>query len=352
MVDSYIDALIKEMHAKQEKDIGTCTVFIGGGTPSALKPEHIGYIMEELKKCFAIKEGAEITIEANPGTITGQKAQAYVKSGINRVSIGLQTADGRELKKLGRIHTWQQFLDSYNILRQEGIKNINVDIMGGLPMQSAGSYGETLNKVCMLSPEHISAYSLIVEEGTPFYAMYNEEDGSLLDELPGEEEERMQYHMTGRILRNYGYNRYEISNYAKPGYECRHNIGYWKRVPYIGLGLGAASLYNGKRYNNTSDIKKYIAESGSPQAIAENIQVLSLREQMEEFMFLGMRMMEGVRKSTFYRQFGKEMDEVYGEVISRYNRIGLTETKGDRVFLTEKGIDVSNVVFADFLQDG
>ncbi|MBD5136717.1 MAG: oxygen-independent coproporphyrinogen III oxidase [Lachnospiraceae bacterium] len=351
MIEDYIDALLKEMRAKSVKDMEADTVFIGGGTPSILKPDYIEIIMSELRKCFNVKKEAEITIEANPGTITAGKAQAYVNSGINRVSIGLQTAQDAELKKLGRIHTWQQFLDSYNILREEGINNINVDIMSGLPLQSIEMYKDTVHKVCMLSPEHISAYSLIVEEGTPFYDMYNQESGRLKDELPNEEEERQQYYMTDKILTGYGYKRYEISNYAKSGFECRHNIGYWKRKPYIGLGLGAASLYSEKRFNNTSDIKKYISNSEYPEKITENIQILSTKEQMEEYMFLGMRMMEGVSRSTFMQKFGNDMDEIYGNVISKYSKIGMTDIDGDRVFLTKKGIDVSNVVFSDFLLD-
>lgn len=351
MIESYIDALVKEIHVKSIVDAEADTVFIGGGTPSILKPEYIEVIMSELRSCFMIKEKAEITIEVNPGTVTTENAHTFVRNGINRVSIGLQSAQDAELQKLGRIHTWQQFLDSYNILREEGFNNINVDIMSGLPLQSVEMYEDTINKVCMLSPEHISAYSLIVEEDTPFYNMYNQDDGILTEELPDEEEERCQYYMTGRILNSYGYKRYEISNYSKSGFECRHNIGYWKRKPYIGIGLGAASLYNEKRFNNTSDIEKYLENSVYTEQIIEDIQILSVKEQMEEYMFLGLRMTEGVSRNSFMEKFGYDMDKIYGNVISKYNKIGMIDVRGDRVFLTEKGIDVSNVIFADFLSD-
>lgn len=351
MIENYVDALVKEIHAKSVGDIEADTVFIGGGTPSILKSEYIEVIMSELTNCFRIKETAEITIEVNPGTITSKNAHTFAKSGINRVSIGLQSAQDEVLQKLGRIHTWQQFLDSYNILREEGFNNINVDIMSGLPLQSVEMYEDTINKVCMLSPEHISAYSLIVEEDTPFYNMYNQDDGILTDELPDEEEERCQYYMTDRILNSYGYKRYEISNYSKSGFECRHNIGYWKRKPYIGMGLGAASLYNEKRFNNTSDIAKYLENSAYPELITENIQILSVKEQMEEYMFLGLRMTDGVSGESFMEKFGYDIYEIYGSVISKYKGIGMIDVNGDRIFLTEKGIDVSNVIFADFLSD-
>lgn len=350
VIDKYVDALLKEIRSKSIKGAEVSTVFIGGGTPSILTPEHIGDIMWELKSSFRLKENAEVTIEANPGTINEDKADAYIRNGINRVSIGLQSSQDVELQKLGRIHSWQDFLDSYNILRNAGIKNINVDIMSGLPLQSAYHYEETLSEVCELQPEHISAYSLIIEENTPFYGMYNDKDGKLKNELPDEEEERKQYYLTKSKLSQYGYKRYEISNYAKEGYECRHNTGYWKRTPYLGFGIGAASLYNEIRFNNIKDIECYISNSNRKDFITENIQQLTVKERMEEYMFLGMRMAEGVSKSKFRQIFGKDIEEVYGEVIAKYEGYGMVKNAGGRVLLTDKGIDVSNVIFSEFLQ--
>lgn len=350
VIDKYVDALLKEIRSKSIKGAEVSTVFIGGGTPSILTPEHIGDIMWELKSSFRLKENAEVTIEANPGTINEDKADAYIRNGINRVSIGLQSSQDVELQKLGRIHSWQDFLDSYNILRNAGIKNINVDIMSGLPLQSAYHYEETLSEVCELQPEHISAYSLIIEENTPFYGMYNDKDGKLKNELPDEEEERKQYYLTKSKLSQYGYKRYEISNYAKEGYECRHNTGYWKRTPYLGFGIGAASLYNEIRFNNIKDIECYISNSNRKDFITENIQQLTVKEQMEEYMFLGMRMAEGISKSKFRQIFGKDIEEVYGDVIAKYEGYGMVKNAGGRVLLTDKGIDVSNVIFSEFLQ--
>lgn len=350
-MDEYVKALQREIRRKAMKDVSVSSVFIGGGTPSVLEGNAIDGIMSELNKAFRIQEDAEITIEANPGTITSEKAGQYLQSGINRVSLGLQTAQDTELKKLGRIHTWQQFQESYEILRMQGIQNINVDIMSGLPEQSTETYEDTLHKVCRLLPEHISAYSLIIEEGTPFYNLYNEESGNLKSELPTEEEERRQYYLTKSVLENYGYERYEISNYAKRGFECRHNIGYWTRKNYLGFGIGAASLYEQKRFHNTTNIKEYLKYADSPEMITEEIQKLSVKEQMEEYMFLGMRMMSGISKKAFKNTFQTEINEVYKDVIVKYTDLGMIKNQGDNLCLTEKGIDISNTIFADFLLD-
>lgn len=348
-VRKYTDALIREISSKKNKENITDTIFIGGGTPSLLDVKYIKEIFDSLYDDFNISDDAEITIEANPGTITKEKAKAYAELGINRVSMGLQSADNEALKKLGRIHDFNHFLENYDILRNEGMSNINVDIMSGLPGQSVAKYEETLCKVCDVNPEHISAYSLIVEEGTPFYQMYNPVDGLRRDELPDEDSEREQYYMTRDILKDAGYFRYEISNYSKPGYECRHNTGYWRGVPYIGMGLGASSLWNGTRYNNTGDMSEYIRCSMKPDSIAENVQKLTDTDKMEEFMFLGLRMTEGIQISEFYEKFGVTVNEVYGEVIKKYSDMKMLEINGENMKLTDKGVDVSNIIFADFI---
>lgn len=348
-VRKYTDALIREISSKKNKENITDTIFIGGGTPSLLDVKYIKEIFDSLYDDFNISDDAEITIEANPGTITKEKAKAYAELGINRISMGLQSADNEALKKLGRIHDFNQFLESYDILRNEGMSNINVDIMSGLPGQSVAKYEETLYKVCAVNPDHISAYSLIVEEGTPFYQMYNPVDGLRRDELPDEDSEREQYYITRDILKDAGYFRYEISNYSKPGYECRHNTGYWRGVPYIGMGLGASSLWNGTRYNNTGDMSEYIRCSMKPDSIAENVQKLTDADRMEEFMFLGLRMTEGIQISEFYEKFGVTVNEVYGEVIKKYSDMKMLEINGENMKLTDKGVDVSNIIFADFI---
>ena len=263
------------------------------------------------------------------------KLMAYRNVGINRLSIGLQSTDDQELKMLGRIHTYKDFLDTYTLAREVGFQNINVDLMSGIPFQTLGGWEDTLKKVAELGPEHISAYSLIIEEGTPFYEKYGEgerAEARRRRELPDEDTERMMYQFTKNILWSYGYHRYEISNYAKEGYECRHNLGYWNRTEYLGIGTGAASLINNQRF----------VEGGE-------IEVLSLQNQMEEYMFLGLRKIEGVSKTDFRQTFGRSIENAYGKVLIDMYQKQLLEDTGEYIRLTEKGIDVSNYVMSEFL---
>lgn len=371
-MESYVKALVKEIKLSKEKmeDYLIDTIFIGGGTPSILDGSLIEKILEALKKNSKISENAEITIECNPGTINEPKLQSYKRAGINRISFGLQSANDKELKSIGRIHTYAQFLESYHMARECGFDNINIDLMSALPGQSEKSYQETLEKIIKLNPEHISAYSLIVEEGTEMYCRVENAKAKGETILPGEEEERKMYYQTKELLAKAGYERYEISNYAKKGYECRHNIGYWERRDYLGFGIGAASLYQEERYNNVSDIQKYmvqllnkdianISSDGKGcvamthqnilQVIEENQQKLSVEEQMEEFMFLGLRMMEGVSVKGFEEAFGKKYQDVYGSVSDKLVVQGVLEQSGNHIRLTERGIDVSNYVMAEFM---
>ncbi len=324
------------------------SIFIGGGTPSILEAEQITAIFEAIRDTFVVDEGAEITVEMNPGTVTEEKLTAYRQAGINRLSIGLQSAKDEELRILGRIHTYEEFLDTYRLAREKGFGNINVDLMSAIPGQTVEGWEDTLRKVVKLGPEHISAYSLIIEEGTPFYEIYvkgragEELSGKVVKEreevnlcagrLPDEEEERQMYRQTKEILKEYGYHRYEISNYALPGYECRHNLGYWNRTEYLGIGTGAASLMDNKRWD-----------------YGEEPMVLSMKEQMEEYMFLGLRKTQGVSKTKFADEFGRRMDTVYGEVLEKMYGMRLMEENDDFVRLTERGIDVSNAVMCEFL---
>ena len=351
----YMDALIRETRerAGDYRDYRVVSVFVGGGTPSTVPESLLEKLLEAVREGFELAETAEITMEVNPGTVNEEKLRRCREAGVNRLSIGLQSADDRELAVIGRIHTYGQFLETYYTARDCGFSNINVDLMSALPGQTLGSYLGTLEKVLALkpAPEHISAYSLIVEEGTPFYEM--ERKGIL--RIPDEECDRLMYAKTEELLGKEGYHRYEISNYAKPGYECRHNCGYWRRREYLGLGIGAASLIGNLRFRNGDSLEAYL---NHPTGVREELQELTVEERMEEFMFLGLRMTEGVSVSAFQAVFGESMEKIYGNVIKKNLEDGLleyretdkwTETGGRRLALTKRGIDVSNMVMAEFL---
>lgn len=341
----YVEVLIKEIkgYKEQYREYQAATVFVGGGTPSILSAEQTERIFAALRESFTINAGAEITMEVNPGTVTEEKADAWKRAGINRISIGLQAVKEEELRMLGRIHTYREFLETYHLLREKGFTNLNIDLISAIPGQTLESWRKTLHTVAELEPEHISAYSLIVEEGTPFYEQYEE----LL--LPDEDTERAIYKETEKVLRQYGYNRYEISNYAKDGCACRHNEGYWRRTEYLGIGLGASSLIGKERFRNLSRYHEYIDAVMNRTDLHEETEYLEIEDEMEEFMFLGLRMMEGISRADFQKQFGREINEIYREQIDRLERDGLIKTAGDRICLTGRGIDISNYVFGQFL---
>lgn len=367
-IGKYMEALLAETEgsALSYQDYTVTSIFLGGGTPSVVPVEHLERLMAAVRGRYRLAQNAEITIEVNPGTVTEDSLCRFRGAGINRLSIGLQSADDGELVSLGRIHTWEQFVRAFSDARRAGFGNINVDIMSSLPGQTLDKYLNTLEKVLALEepPEHISAYSLILEEGTPFFE--RAEKGML--EIPDEDTDREMYLATKEILAREGYRRYEISNYAKEGYECRHNCGYWQRKNYVGFGIGAASLVENVRFRNGADLRAYLADSLSCR---EEIQVLSRQEQMEEFMFLGLRMTDGVDCGEFERLFGCGIEDVYGDTIEKNIRDGLlrrdsgiagkegeSEQSGcerqeepvqGRLALTEKGLDVSNYVMAQFL---
>jgi oxygen-independent coproporphyrinogen-3 oxidase len=289
-------------------------------------------------------------MEANPGTLSRAMAQTLVHTGINRVSLGLQSASDRELAMLGRIHTYRDFLRSYELLREAGIWNINVDLMSALPGQTVLSYEKTLHQVLALHPEHISAYSLIIEEGTPFYERYREDEiirerGGVPKLLPDEDSERQMYELTGSLLADYGYERYEISNYAREGKACRHNVGYWTGEEYLGIGLGASSYIEETRFRNTESLRDYLRGDFSPY----ERQHLSKTDRMAEFFYLGLRMCGGVAKSDFVQRFGLAADQVYGPVLSGLVAEELLEDTGSHYRLTPFGRDVSNQVLYRFL---
>lgn len=348
--EAYMAALFAEIggRAKDYKDRIVTSVFIGGGTPSLLSGDSIRQLMEHIREGFSLASDVEITMEVNPGTVTTEKLTAFYAAGINRLSIGMQSAQEQELKILGRIHDFDGFCQVYREAVEAGFTNINVDVMSGLPGQTLASYKDTLEKVLRLEPmpQHISAYSLIVEEGTPFAAMADR--GEL--PLPEEDTERAMYEETIEVLAGYGFHRYEISNYALDGYECRHNVGYWIRRDYLGFGIGAASLIGNVRFQNGRDLNAYLAH---PLACREEQQSLTTQEQMEETMFLGLRLIRGVSYPEFARCYGQTLEEVYGEVIARNVADGLLTVREDetgrRLMLTGRGLDVSNYVMAQFL---
>ncbi len=408
VVEGYFAALKKEIALAADelctpfRDVGGAglaegggfvvkSVFFGGGTPSFVDAQLICDTLVVIKSSFAVADDAEISIEVNPASAMYDKLLAYREAGFNRISIGAQSLDDEELKCLGRVHDSAMFYETFDNARKAGFTNINVDVMSALPGQSLESYLATLGKVVALKPEHISAYSLILEEGTPFYDMD-------LD-LPDEDTDRAMYHETKRLLAQAGYHRYEISNYANHGFECYHNKVYWQRGDYLGLGIGAASMIDNVRWSNTRDIAEYIDVLGSVDiaasvdeafrvnssacvddsadvpkdidglevrgtlaSIRRDYEELPVDARMEEFMFLGLRLVEGVSVAEFERLFGKEIREVYGEVIDKYLAMGLLEyspapakenanaARADlRLRLTDKGLDVSNTVMAEFL---
>lgn len=350
----YVRNLLLEIEQKGVRctDYEVTTIFFGGGTPSILKAGWIADILDAIHRNFKVRKDAEITIECNPGTLTFEKLSIYKSAGINRISVGLQSASDAELRELGRIHTYEDFLKSYDLIRKKGFSNVNIDLMAALPGQTLKSYEQTLRRVLALKPEHISAYSLIIEEGTPFYEKYEadellREKGEKPQILPSEETERLMYERTKELLLAHGYERYEISNYARKGYACRHNVGYWRRENYLGFGLGSASLLENERFHNTTDLTDYLGGD----YLAYEQEKLDKKSQMEEFMFLGLRMTDGISTECFRQTFGLTVELVYGPVLEQQIADQLLRKEDGRIFLTERGLDVSNYVMAQFLLD-
>lgn len=354
--EQYTAALVREIryYGERCRDRKVSTIYIGGGTPSWLSEHGMEMILKQLFLNFDIKPDAEITIECNPGTLTKKKLQTYRRNMVNRLSMGLQSTMNDELKELGRIHTYEQFVQNYELARKAGFTNINVDLMSALPNQTVSKYLTSLKRVIDLKPEHISAYSLMIEPKTPFYEKYhsdmeNRKAGLPTKFLPSEETEYEIYYRAKELLDQAGYCHYEISNYAKPGYECRHNIGYWKRADYLGMGLGASSLLENVRYVNEQELSTYIEGTKTAADLHIQADVISRREQMEEFMFLGLRMTAGVTRAEFRKCFGVEIEAVYGELLPRLSGEGLIACEAGEIRLTDRGRDISNYVLAEFL---
>lgn len=343
---AYIEALNKEIISLREKhnNLEINTIFIGGGTPSVLESDELEYLLKEVAKLNMAKD-IEYSMECNPGNLTEEKLEVMKKYGVNRISMGLQAKQDNLLKGLGRIHNYKTFKENFLLAKKVGFNNINVDLMFGLPNQKLNEWEETLREIISLEPAHISAYSLIIEEGTAFYNLY--ENNKL--KLPTEEEERKMYHLAKKILEENGFNQYEISNYAKKGKECRHNLAYWNIDNWIGVGSASASYMDGKRIKNISSVEEYINSINEKGEAIEEIINNSKNDNMEEFMFMGLRKINGIDENEFKNRFSMNINDVYGEIINKYIDAGLLIRESGRIFLSEKGIEISNIIMADFL---
>ena len=363
----YLERLKEEIKARGAiyQDYNIETLFIGGGTPSLMTGQQLTELLDTVRASFHVSPVGEWTMECNPGTTDAETLRIYRNAGINRLSFGLQSMNDEELKYLGRIHTAKQFAENYQAARRVGFENINIDLMSALPGQTTASWMDTLNKAAAFEPEHLSAYSLIIEEETPFWDLYGDDrsgeanaDGIIADggagqqgkaaipALPDEDSERQMYHLTKRILAEKGYARYEISNYARKGFECRHNLIYWQRKDYLGLGLGAASMVGNRRFSNVSDMTSYMHDWSYCQE-----EILDRKAQIEETMFLGLRCTAGVSDRMFTEKFGQSMMDIYGDIIRKYLSEGflIYNPSDGRLAFSEAGTDVSNWILSDFL---
>lgn len=341
--EDYVEALCKEIKEKNIKN-NIKSIFIGGGTPSYLSANEIEKLLKVIKE-LNLDNNIEFTMECNPGTLDEEKLMVMKDGGINRISMGLQAVQNSLLKEIGRIHSFKIFEENFLLARKTGFNNINVDLMFGLPNQKIEEWKESLETIIKLNPEHISAYGLILEEGTAFYKLW--EKNKLI--LPSEDEERLMYKITKDLLSSHGYNQYEISNYAKKDFECYHNKVYWKCNEYLGLGSASSSFINEKRIKNIENVKLYIDNLNNNLSIIEEEYKNTLKDDMEEFMFMGLRMTEGISIKEFKRRFNKSIEEVYKEVIDKNINLELLKKEQYSLRLTEKGIELSNLVMSDFI---
>ena len=347
--ENYFESIIKEIENKRLDTSNTVvsTIYIGGGTPSIVPPKFIEQIFNKIKTKFKLSENAEITIEINPGTVNIEKLQYYYNIGINRLSIGLQSADDRLLELIGRIHTYTEFKEAYTLARNIGFQNINVDLMIGLPTQSLEDVKKTLESIIEKNPEHISVYSLIVEEGTKMFDLIS---NNIL-QLPDEKIEREMYWFVKNTLEKNGYFQYEISNFSKKGYESHHNMNCWKQMEYIGYGVAAHSYFNNKRFSNINNIVEYIKNCEADN-IEKNIilnEEQDKTEQMKEYMLLGLRKIEGVNIEAFKNKFNENSIEIFKGEIDKLINENLIENVDGYIRLTSKGLDLANQVWMEFI---
>lgn len=345
--EDYLINIEKEMKFYKEefKDKYFDTVFFGGGTPSILKIDELRKLVNYMFENFNIKKDAEITVECNPGTINKEKLKAMKEMGINRLSIGLQATQNYHLKSIGRIHTYEEFEKNYYDAIDVGLTNINVDLMYALPNQKEYEWKETLDKIIKLNPSHISAYSLILEEGTKLYDMYENNEFNLLDE----DTDIDMYEYTINTLKKHGYNQYEISNYAKKGKECKHNVIYWTCDNYLGLGPGASGYINDVRYSNIEDLNEYNNKINQNIKPISEENKLSEKDKIEEFIFMGLRMNEGINLEVFKERFKVDFYELYKDVLDKLLERELIKLDKFNLSLTQKGREISNSVFIEFI---
>lgn len=345
-IKKYIQAILKELEQYDLNKYNITTIYIGGGTPSAISSAYIVNILEKIKEKLENNntewKDIEITIEVNPGTVTKEKLQDYKSVGVNRLSIGLQTTNDNLLKIIGRIHTYEEFLETYKLAEEVGFKNINVDLMIGLPSQTIQDLKDSLNKVIKLEPKHISTYSLILEENTVLEKLV--ESGKLI--LPDEDMERQMYWYVKNTLELNGYNHYEISNFAKEGFESKHNLNCWEQKQYIGLGLAASSYINNERYSNVGDMKKYLNGRGK---IIEERQ--SIEDTEKEYMLLGLRKTSGVNISKFKEKFACNPLFLFREELNKLVMDKLIAVDTNNIKLTNKGLDFANLVWEEFVDE-
>lgn len=345
LIEKYIKALKQEIKNSSVNEYEISTIYIGGGTPSYIESKYISEILKTIKQKYNISRNVEITIEVNPGTATKEKLRDYVEAGINRISIGLQSCNNNLLKMIGRIHTYEEFLSTYKLAREVGFKNINVDLMIGLPNQTLDDVKKSLEEISKLNPEHISVYSLIVEEGTPIEKKIA--DGQL--KLPNEELEREEYWEVKKFLESLGYKHYEISNFAKTGYESKHNLNCWEQKEYLGFGAAAHSYMKKTRYSNTENIEKYINQEMQSKQLHIVHEVQKEEEQKKEYMLLGLRKIDGVQISSFKNKFGCNPIMEFKNELKKLTQEGLIKIDLDQIKLTEKAIDLANIVWEEFI---
>ena len=349
--DKYFECVSKEIIEKADelsgKELKIDTIYIGGGTPSIVPARYIEKVLNLIFERFNVEKNAEITIEANPGTVDLEKLKKYLNIGINRLSLGLQSTNDELLKMLGRIHSYREFEDVYDMAREAGFKNINVDLMIGLPNQSMEDVEDSLNKIINKSPEHISVYSLIVEEETKMFDLI--ESGEL--ELPSEELERDMYWKVKNVLQDKGYAHYEISNFARKGFESKHNSNCWKQHSYLGFGVAAHSYFDEIRYSNISDINRYIDNYEQGDSIYNIVfHEKQFKEQMmKEYMLLGLRKIDGIRISEFKEKFVDNPLYIFRNQLNKLVEQNLIEVLDDSILLTDKGLDLANLVWMEFI---
>ncbi len=337
--EEYLKALFDEMEEYKGEKVDT--IFIGGGTPTVLTSNQIERLLSKINDTFKMSANTEFTVEANPKTVDEEKLLVMKKGGVNRLSIGVQSFIDEELLLIGRIHTSQDAINTIELAKKTGFDNINIDIMTAIPNQTKESLTKTIETAISQNPTHISCYSLILEEDTVLYDEVN--SGKIT--LPKEDTERDLYELANKVLKENGYEQYEISNYAKDGFFSEHNMKYWRMEEYIGLGLSAHSYVNGTRFSNTDDIEKYLARKyRNPE-----IQVLSENDKMSEFMFLGLRTIDGVSKTDFLKMFGKSMFDVFDKPINKFKKLGFLIEDGDKIRLSHDAISVSNQIMCEFI---